>query len=153
MKLEHIELLMKNPYSGSEIITHFASGFGEKEIPLHLFYLVLPLVLYKPSRQVFSNINHNNHLSLILKDNREIAANFQNRISEMKELTNLSLIVATNRNWIQIDTNVTLINSLDYNKSLEKIKEIHRAAHYFGIILHKEKSYVHVFKHFKVLPK
>ena len=145
MKLEHIKILMQNPYSASEILIHFASGYKNDTIPIHLFYLVLPIVFYEPSRKVFCSINNTNRLFSILKQNKEITVNFQNRVS--------SLIVAHNNKYINISSHVKLHNSFDYNQSKKENKEFHRAAYYFGLLASFEKSYTHVFKHFKALPK
>lgn len=153
MRLEHIEILMKNPYRASEILTHFASGYGQEFIPIHLFYLVLPLVYYAPSRSVFGSVNNTNRLFSVLKQNKEITVDFQRRVASVKELTNLSLIVAHNNKYLNIGASVELATSLDYNKSIPENKELDRAAFYFGLLAGYERSYIHVFKHFKALPK
>jgi len=116
MKLEHIEILMKNPYDGSEILSHFASGYNKNDIPLEIFYLVLPLILNKQTRDIFAAINKNNDLSNIIKQNRSISANFQNKVRSLKDLTNLSLIVAHNNKQLEVSNTVAINNALDYTK-------------------------------------
>ncbi|PCH70196.1 MAG: hypothetical protein COC06_05795 [Bacteroidales bacterium] len=153
MKLKHIEILMKNPYNGSEILTHFASGYNTQGIPLELFYLVLPIMLNKQTRDIFASVNKSNNLSNIIKENLFISANFQNKIRSLKDLTNLSLIVAHNNKQLNVTNMVSTIDYLDYNKSPINKKDSHRAAYYLGFILSKEKSHIQVFKKFKVLPK
>jgi len=153
MKLEHIEILMKNPYDGSEILSHFASGYNKNDIPLEIFYLVLPLILNKQTRDIFAAINKNNDLSNIIKQNRSISANFQNKVRSLKDLTNLSLIVAHNNKQLEVSNTVDINKALDYNKSNINKKEAHRAAYYLGFILSLEKSHIQIFKKFKVLPK
>lgn len=152
MKLEHIELLMNNPYDGSEILSHFASGYKKEEIPIQIFYIVLPIIFNKNSLKVFSSIKKSNTLTKIIKENKNIIADIQTPINAFKRLTNLSLIVAHNNNKLKVCDTISVIESSDYNASNTNYKEYHRAAHYLGLICSQEKSHIEIFKKLKVLP-
>jgi hypothetical protein len=137
MSSEYIKTLSLNPFFGSKIIAHFVAGYG-KEIDLPLTYLVLPFVLYEPSRSVLkSAVSKSSIYTLFLdKDKQPNVAGIEKRYEVFKELSKQSLIVAYNENLLVVKDKVSICgNPLKYQdeKNLY-VKQYYRSAHYLGRI-------------------
>lgn len=142
--VESIFTISYNPIFMSEIVTAFIHGYIEKSgrFPsVLLINLVLPIILYKPSREKLCKANSRSSIRTTFQTNDENFINLgglQVRYENLKNLSNESLIITINKWGIKIDDDMNLV--LD-TKSIKEIKKYLnynncylRAAKYLGII-------------------
>ncbi len=144
MSSEYIRNLSLNPFFCSKIIPHFIDGYG-KEVELPLVYLVLPYVLYEPSRNVLKKANSKSSIYSLFIDNNKLPniAGIEKRYEVFKELTKQSVIVAYNESLIDFNQqNLKLVCSPKYqNTRNPDIREYYRAAYYLGKIFSRYTSF------------
>ena len=144
MSFSSIQNISLNPFLGSKIIMHFLNGYG-KPVPYPLVYLVFPIVFYKSSRDRLINATTRSSLETIFfdlhKDRiiRESLAALEDRVKYFKDLTNQSLIVASNDENIVIEETIRIMNSVNYKTIKEEnIRHYCKSAHYLGVIFSKQ---------------
>lgn len=154
MSAKHINRLMHNPFLGSEIITHFLSGFYELEEEKNSFstphiYLVLPFVLSEPIREVLQNCSRRSNVFTIFLKNSERSSSLggvEEQYKSFLPLTRKALIVGHNRKDFKVSDTITLLNPKDYRRSEKSAKTYFHSAFYLGYIFKKEASLVEVYE-------
>lgn len=146
MSIRNIEILMYNPLFLSNIIQCFITGY-EKEVDLKTLFYVLPVVMYKDSRNELNRARANSTLySIFAKDDNfeeygtKLNTKFcLNQITDMFNeyvgITKQTVIVLANQNKIIFNGKISLNQEFHYNKSPAEIREYFKAAYYFGKIL------------------
>jgi hypothetical protein len=148
---KHIKNININPFWGGIIIQAFHNGYNKEECPLNLHYTVLPIVMYKDSRKIFENITIRASLTKIVDENPITFSELQNRIWDMRRLTNMSLVNLNNSGKISLKSDVEIIETIDYQKFTGDTGPFLRAASYLGKLL-RELSVLEVYKILKVIP-
>ncbi|MDR7319699.1 three component ABC system middle component [Brevibacillus nitrificans] len=147
---DHIQNLSINPFFGSQLIQHFLSGYGEKFVPTVLVYLVMPMIYYRPSRNLLVTAKKNSTLFTLFKDDSEkvvALGGLQERVLFFENVTNQGIIVAFNERSINITTEgIQLLRKASY-KDIEytDVKTFFRAAYYLGKLVSKMDT-VNVFR-------
>jgi len=137
MSLKHIKTLSLNPFFMSKIIKCFLTGY-EKNVDLKTLFYVLPIILYKPSRDRLANAKSNSSVySLFGEDvlKRSSLAGFIDRYNELKSVTGEAIIILVNESKIQINNEVSLLHPLSYNVNNKCLQEYLRPAFYLGKVL------------------
>lgn len=147
---KYIQKVNNNPFWGSDIIKAFYEGYGEKKCPLIIHYLILPIIMYKDTRQIFERITSKATLDNIIKQNALAFADLQDRIWKMERGTNMALINLDNCKQIVLKKDIEIKETIDYLKIEDDSKNILRSATYLGKVLSKY-STVDVFKILKVI--
>ncbi|APC39966.1 three component ABC system middle component [Clostridium estertheticum] len=148
MSITHIETLVYNPIFLSKVIQSFMTGYG-KDVDIKTIFYVLPIVMYKDSREILNSARSNSTLySTFSKDNdfdnyglklntkfclNQITGIFDDYI----EITKQSIIVLSNQHKILFNGKVSLLEKFEFKKSPNLIREYFKAAYYLGIILNK----------------
>jgi len=149
MSITHIETLSYNPIFLSKVIQSFMTGY-KKEVDIKTTFYILPIVMYKDSRDKLNSARSNSTLYSIFskEDDFEdygIKLNTRfclNQIADMFddyiEITKQSIIVLSNRNKISFDgSRISLLEKFEYKKSPDLIREYFKSAYYLGQILTK----------------
>ncbi|MDF9507328.1 three component ABC system middle component, partial [Bacillus cereus] len=130
MSSEKIMSISLNPFFCSKLLHHFISGYN-KDAELPLIYLVLPYLLYQPSRNVLASANSRSSIHSLFTDNDKNIniAGIEERYHTYKQLTNQSLIVACNENLINLSgRNIILSRYVNYQKETDTLlKQYYRA--------------------------
>jgi len=146
MSITHIETLMYNPIFLGKVIQSFMTGY-EKDVELKTLFYVLPIIMYKDSREKLNRARSNSTLySLFTKDEdfKDYGAKLNtkfclNQISDMFydyiEITKKSVIVLANQQKIFLNGKVILIEVFEYKKTSTLIREYFKAAYCLGRIL------------------
>ncbi|EJY57134.1 flagellar hook-basal body protein [Alicyclobacillus hesperidum URH17-3-68] len=72
---------------------------------------------------------------------------------EYKPLTNESLVVGASREWLKVDSTIAVSQLVRYQDITEpNLRGLYKAAHYLGVILHKEPHDARVFMSLGVYP-
>ncbi len=148
---KYLQKLNSNPFLIGLIFQSFYKGYNKTKCSILIHYLVVPIVLYKDSRDLFSTITKNASLSKIIDDNSLSFIELQERIWKMKELSNLSLISLHNQGKIQLNGIVEINETLKYESLSVDFKDILRSAHYLGILF-SDIEVKDIYKIFKVIP-
>ena len=123
------------------MIAHFLSGCESSSIRNELIYLVLPFIHYKDSRKLLAAANSKSNLySLFLssEEGKISIAGLEMRLSYFKALTQTSLVVCAKEFQIEIGTNISISNPLDYSREMDLyIREYFKASYYLGKTLSK----------------
>ncbi len=140
-----------NPFWGSLILRAFYQGYGKSECPLLYHYVILPMVLYSDLRVKLMRITKRATLSHFRHNNKLEFVDFQHRIWQQKHLTDLSLLVLTNQQIIDLKQNVQIKQTFDFENYSADVKEYFRAACRLGVML-KEEPVKDVYKILNVIP-
>jgi hypothetical protein len=137
--VDHIQNISLNPFFMSRIIHAFVTGYEKTVVPFNIIYIVLPIVFYRPSRNLLNKAQSRSSLRSLFVDDIEKAAalgGLQERVFYFQELTNQSFIIAVNEGRIKFDSNgIVLMNNIDYKGILNKnVKDFVRASHYLGLL-------------------
>ncbi|MEK3968394.1 MULTISPECIES: three component ABC system middle component [unclassified Paenibacillus] len=141
--VDHIENITLNPFFMSRIIHAFIMGFEKSVVPFNVLYIVLPIIYYRPSRNLLITAQSRSSLRSLFVDNVERAAalgGLQERVFYFYSLTNQALIIATNEGRVRLNSEgmIQLSQKIDYRDILNKnVKDFIRAAHYLGLICSK----------------
>lgn len=146
-----IHKLNVNPFLNGLIFQAFYNGYGKRECPLHLHYLVLPLLLNGNSRRALMSINKNQSIIEFTTKNKLNLINLQEDIWRLKELTNESLIVLHNNNQIELGNLVYINEVIDYKNYNADLKQYLKSATHLGILL-KYELIQDIYKTFNVIP-
>lgn len=148
MSLKNIETLSLNPHFFKHLIICFLSGYG-KSCDLKLVFMVLPILLYAPSREKLASAKSTSRLESLFRAQVEFDENiklsgktrlsgFLSRYEMLQPATKKAIIILHNQGFISIDgryiaTNKT-ISYKDFNKSISNWM---KAAYYLGIVFSK----------------
>lgn len=148
MSLKNIETLSLNPHFFKQLLHCFLTGYG-KPCDIHLLFMVLPILLYEPSRTKLSTATIRSSLSSLFTGKQEIAPNinisektslagFLSRHEILKESTKKSIIILHSEHKIAITNNSIIANqNLTYTTYNSTSKSWFKAAHYLGVIFSK----------------
>lgn len=146
MNMQHIETLMYNPFYLSKVIQSFLTGY-EKDLDFKTTFYVLPIVMYRESRNRLLHANSRSTLySIFSKDvkfeeyNSKINSKFSlsqvtKMFNEYIEITKQSIIILENQKKIKIYSKIVLVEKFHYTNTPNSIKEYFRSAYYLGQIL------------------
>lgn len=148
---KHINKLNINSFLSGIVFKAFYAGYNEKECPLLIHYVILPMVLYGDLRKSLLAVNKNITLTNFVSQNKIHLIDFQQNLWSLKKLTNQSLIILHNKQSIILKDQVKIIETTDYNSYNEDIKKYLRASNYLGLMLKKE-AVEDVYKILKVIP-
>ena len=148
MSLKNIETLSLNPHFFKHLIICFLSGYG-KSCDLKLVFMVLPILLYAPSREKLVSAKSTSRLESLFRAQVEFDENiklsgrtrlsgFLSRYEMLQLATKKAIIILHNQGLISIDgcyivTNRT-ISYKNYNKSISSWM---KAAYYLGVVFSK----------------
>lgn len=148
MSLKNIETLSLNPHFFKHLIICFLSGYG-KSCDLKLVFMVLPILLYAPSREKLSSAKSTSRLESLFRAQVEFDENiklsgktrlsgFLSRYEMLQPATKKTLIILHNQGFISIDGRYIVTNRTvsykDYNKSFSNWM---KAAYYLGVVFSK----------------
>ncbi|ANS76972.1 hypothetical protein AWM70_22270 [Paenibacillus yonginensis] len=148
MSILHIEILMYNPFFLSKIIHSFLTGY-KKEVDLKTIFYVLPIIMYKDSRDRLNNARTDSTLyslfskEIIMKEyNTKLNSKFTlNHVAELFqdyiEPTKQSIIILANQKNIRFQSSIVLLEDFEYNKIAPSIREYFKSAYYLGQIFSK----------------
>ncbi len=148
MSHKDIETLSLNPHFFKQLIILFLSGYG-KPCDLKLIFMVLPILLYAPSREKLASAKSTSRLESLFKSQVEFDENiklsgktrlsgFLSRYEMLKPVTKKVIIILYSQCFISIhgrfvDTNRT-VSYKNYNKSVSNWM---KAAYYLGVVFAK----------------
>lgn len=140
--IDHIQNISLNPFYMSRIIHAFTTGYGKSGVPFNLIYIVLPLIYYRPSRNLLIKAQKRSSLRSLFVDDLDKATalgGLQDRLLYFQELTNQSFIVAVNEGRVALRSNhIYLLSIIDYKNILNSnTKDFIRASHYLGLLCSK----------------
>ncbi|WP_458411534.1 three component ABC system middle component [Schinkia sp. CFF1] len=141
--VDHIQNITLNPFFMSRIIHAFISGYEKSAVPFNLIYIVLPIIYYRPSRNLLITAQSRSSLRTLFVDDVEKAAalgGLQERLFYFYTLTNQSFIVAANEGRVRLNSNgmIELSQKIDYREILNKnVRDFIRAARYLGLLCSK----------------
>ncbi|QUL53368.1 hypothetical protein KDC22_23625 [Paenibacillus tritici] len=147
MNIQHIETLMYNPFFLSKIIQCYLTGYN-KESDLKPIFYVLPIVMYKDSRDRLNSARSDSSLYSIFskevpfKDYNNSKLNSKFSLSQVAELfddyiepTKMAIIILENNKKIKFSKKIKLTERLEYNKTHPLIRDYFKSAYYLGHIL------------------
>ena len=149
MSIDHIKTISLNPFYAAKILQCFLVGYGRAIDYKTLFY-VLPIIMYKESRDKLSVANRNSRIDTIfggkevynndhnLKLSKKInLAGFVDRFNALNHLTKQAIIVLVNEEKIQVNNNIQLLKKESYSNYTNDIRQTLKAAYYLGNIFSK----------------
>ena len=138
--IKHISIIYNNPFIFYPLFVEFYSNIPQKDKNILLSYLVLPLVLYHPSRLAIKNSQAGSRSTIysVFSDRKteERIFGLEERIKSYKSLTNDSLRYAITSGMLVLNDNLSIsIKNLKLaNKKLWQ-RDILMAAKKMGILL------------------
>lgn len=140
--------LSNNLFFLSNIICSFIKGFSKcdnRKLDMFYLYLILPNVLYFPSRKKLKDARVDSSLrSLFFSrgENFSCTGDLNSRIIEYYSITNEALIIGINSGKIQLKDKgknilIEITEKIIENSKLIDDNEYNKAAYYFGIIASK----------------
>jgi len=132
MSLKNIESLSLNPHFFKHLITCFLSGYG-KSCDLKLVFMVLPILLYAPSRVKLASAKSTSRLESLFTAQVQFDENiklsgkttlsgFLSRYELLQSTTKKAIIILHNQGLISIDGRYIVGNKSvsykNYNKSI-----------------------------------
>lgn len=137
MSIENIRTLSNNPFFMSKIIQCFLTGY-EKSCDIQTMFYILPVILYKPSRERLVNAKSSSSLYSLFGETiskRSDLLGFVNRYDLLRELTVEAIIILASESKIKINDSVSLFQKLPYKLKDKNIQEYLRASFYLGKVL------------------
>lgn len=152
MSIEHLKTLSLNPFFMGKVIQNFLEGYGSP-IEYKLIFYVLPIVLYKESRDKLSSAKKTSRIETLFGGKQDYSRNkdikisgkinlsgFLERFEELKEITKLALIVLSTEEKVLLSKEIYLKEKDNYQYYAGEIKSTLRAAYYLGVIFSKTSS-------------
>jgi hypothetical protein len=148
MSIESLGILSLNPFLMQGILQNFLQGYGG-EAEFDLVFYVLPIILYKESRDKLITANSKSRIDTLFgnKDileydsKRKISSmtrlgGFTQRFNELQELTKRTIIVLCNENKIELREKIVLLKKYNYKnyKGSKDHKSTLKAAYYLGVV-------------------
>lgn len=119
--------IIQNPALGAYIIWRFGLGFqseGSRPSPLHLTFLVLPLIIHRPTLTLISSTMKTSGLALFaakLGQERENLLAIHERALILRRLTLQSIAMGVNQRLLSVDYNNATIRANTTENSTRKI--------------------------------
>ena len=101
-------ILYNNPFLLSSILVEFYKNYnGNQKKDILLSYLILPITLYEKSKEGLQRVSKTRTIRTFVKEPQRIYG-LAERINEFKKLTNLSLQLAIDQQFLIIDENLSV---------------------------------------------
>lgn len=149
MSIENLKTLSLNPFMMAKIIQNFMEGY-QQNIDLKLVFYVLPIVLYKDSRDKLSSAKKTSRIDTLFGGKNSSAFNeelklsgkvnlsgFYERFEELKGLTKQAIIILTNEGTIRLGNEIVLLKTQRYDNYTGSIRTTLKAAFYLGVVFSK----------------
>lgn len=148
MSLKNIETLSLNPHFFKHLIVCFLSGYG-KPCDLKLIFMVLPILLYAPSREKFSSAKSTSRLESLFRAQVEVAndvklsgktrlAGFLCRYNMLQTVSKKTIIILCNEGLISIKGRyISVKKSVHYNDYNKAVLRWMKSAYYLGVVFSK----------------
>lgn len=148
MSIENIETLSLNPHFFKHLIICFLSGYG-KPCDLKLVFMVLPILLYAPSREKLASAISTSRLESLFRAQVEVNDNtklsgktrlsgFLSRYDMLQSATKQTIIILHNEKLISIHDRYISADKVvlykNYNKSISTWM---KSAYYLGVVFSK----------------
>jgi hypothetical protein len=123
--------LVQNPAFGAQLLWNFGRGYQAEKVgdlpPLTPFFLVLPLLLHKPTLNIIRSTNQSSGLSKFvakLSDHREQLLAIHDRAMAMRLLTLESVAAGIASSLLHVDYETAAVRSNDAKPPLspERVK-------------------------------
>ncbi|WP_434063614.1 three component ABC system middle component [Paenibacillus polymyxa] len=130
----------------SKIVQAFLTGYN-KEVDLKKIFYVLPIVMYKESRDRLNTARSNSTLYSIFSkevqfNDYNLKLNSKFSLSQVADLfeeyidaTKKSIIILGSQRKIKFKTKIILLDKLDFKRIPVSVREYFKSAHYLGVIL------------------
>lgn len=148
MSLKNIETLSLNPHFFKHMIICFLSGYG-KPCDLKLIFMVLPILLYAPSRKKLSSAKSTSRLESLFRAQVEVdgkiklsgktrLSGFMSRYKMLQPATKKTIIILHNQGLISINGRYIVTNKTVFYKDYSiSISSWMKAAYYLGVVFSK----------------
>lgn len=149
MSIDKLRILSLNPHFSGKIIQNFIQGYG-KPADLKLIFYVLPIVLYKDSRNKLCSANSRSSMESLFQSKMDFGgtdtlklsgkvclAGFVERFNLLKKETKHALIILSNAGKINLDGYVSLKTEDKYSNYSGNMKTTLKAAYYLGVVFSK----------------
>lgn len=148
MSVEALGTLSLNPFLMQGIIQNFLQGYGG-EAEFDIVFYVLPIILYKESRDKLITANNRSRIDTLFGDKEKLTYNskkkissmvrlagFVERFNELQELTRQTIIVLYNEGKVRLGEKIFLIHNYKYTnyKGNVENKSTLKAAYYLGVV-------------------
>ena len=138
MSSEYISNLSLNPFFCSKLIHYFILGHKGK-IDFPRIYLVLPFIVYEPSRTVLHKARKDSSFyTLFIEREKSInLGGIERRYTMYKDLSKESVIAAVNEGLIKITEKGEVESNkiADYKKEKDNnLKIFYRSSYYLGLV-------------------
>lgn len=98
----HLYTLHRTPFALAPLLHKFFEASERRERGILLGYLVLPLVLYKPSRDYLKRIKDDSSLRSMCSKQRRLIG-LESRLQDFKQLTNDSMMILMAEGRLRLD--------------------------------------------------
>ncbi|MET0018022.1 three component ABC system middle component [Oscillibacter sp.] len=148
MSLKNIETLSLNPHFFKHMIICFLSGYG-KPCDLKLIFMVLPILLYAPSRKKLASAKSTSRLESLFRAQVEVdgkiklsgktrLSGFMSRYKMLQPATKKTIIILHNQGLISINGRYIVTNkTVSYKDYSIFISSWMKAAYYLGVVFSK----------------
>lgn len=148
MSLKNIETLSLNPHFFKHLIVCFLTGYG-KPCDLKLVFMVLPILLYAPSREKLASAKSTSRLESLFGAQVEFDENtklsgktrlsgFLSRYEMLQPATKKTIIILHSQELISIDGRyIAAIKTASYKDFNKHISNWMKAAYYLGVVFSK----------------
>lgn len=149
MSIEKISILSLNPNFLGKLIQSFLVGYNQP-CDFKLLFYVLPIILYKPSREKLLTANNRSRIETLFQSqvqmpqNKDVKlsgktrlAGFMKRFEELTPYTKQALIILSTERKISFDKKVKILADDNYNNYSGKVKEWMRSSYYLGVVFSK----------------
>lgn len=103
-------VLHNNPFVFGLLFPAFAETLGSKKNGILLTYLVLPFCIHESSRRYLERANARSSIRTLISDRQRVHG-LEERIQDLKEMSNKSLQYATNLGAIKIGSDLSITPS------------------------------------------
>ena len=120
------EAYLLNPAFCSAILTAVVEGYysvNNAGLPYPLLYLVLPIILHKPTRELMPN-RVNSSLAVWIQENSSVRISFYERVVSLKSFSNEAFLFGAKNNWLGMGPSGTVevkMNRAEFEKRIKKL--------------------------------
>ncbi len=134
--IDNICTLHYSPYILAPLLEHFYEGITPRQNNVLLAYILFPLLLTPKSMTKFRNANRTSTLHTLTADSK-ILSGIEERISEMKDKTNHSLLLLFKTKSLRLDDDMSVTFLAKKLDSSACTSDQVRAARNFGMVLNQ----------------
>lgn len=130
--IQKYSILFNNPFVFGDVFFSFYKSLEEKENSILLAYLVLPLTLYPESQKYLTQKSNPSSCMRILVSEHARMYGLQERISEYRELTNITVQHLINLGVFSINEKMSVIIHSEWSSSYKFLNNANKAAQRLG---------------------